>query len=225
MQRKDFHRTSSVVFQNLWCGQLKVNCNRWVWRFHQTSLDNIWRHRGDRAQPGHLREREQWLSTFYKTLLVMTRRWLSWWANVKRTPCRRCQSRSLSACVSWTRSSAPSSPRFTGEQWQADTRDWILETVWWLVCRAFIGCWCFMYERWESGAFFTQTKPPTGETGNMEIYCYENWMWNKIINVWSLPSDGWMKSWHIVFDLSLLILSCIYFITRTFLGAYEQLDV
>ena len=24
------------------------------------------------------------------------------------------------------------------------------------------GCWSFMYERWSSGTFFTQTKPPTG---------------------------------------------------------------
>lgn len=29
--------------------------------------------------------------------------------------------------------------------------------------RSFIGCWSFLYERWESGAFFTQTKPPAGE--------------------------------------------------------------
>ena len=70
MQRKDFHRTSSVVFQNLRCGQLKVNCNWWVRRFHQTSLDNIWRHRGDGAQPGQLREREQWLSSFSKRLFI-----------------------------------------------------------------------------------------------------------------------------------------------------------
>ena len=30
------------------------------------------------------------------------------------------------------------------------------------VYRAFIGSWSFLYERWSSGVFFTQTKPPTG---------------------------------------------------------------
>ena len=112
-----------------------------------------------------------------KNIIVnMSRRCISWWANAKQTRCRRCLSRSLCECVLWTRSWALSWLRSTGEQ----TLERILS---WLMCRAFIGCWCFMYERWESGAFFTQTKPPTGETGNMEIYCYENWMRHKIINV------------------------------------------
>ena len=31
------------------------------------------------------------------------------------------------------------------------------------IFRAFIGCWSFIYERWSSGMFFTQTKPPTGQ--------------------------------------------------------------
>lgn len=31
------------------------------------------------------------------------------------------------------------------------------------IFRAFIGCWSFVYERWSSGMFFTQTKPPTGQ--------------------------------------------------------------
>ena len=174
MQRKDFHRKSSVVFQNLRCGQLKVNCNWWVRRFHQTSLDNIWRHRGDGAQPGQLREREQWLSSFSKRLFIHD----------------QAVTLLVSKCKANTMSEV-SEPEFVRVcildqelgtlvtkiyRWAVTGRQQTLETGWWLVCRAFIGCWCFMYERWESGAFFTQTKPPTGETGNMYTYCYKYWI-------------------------------------------------
>ena len=37
-----------------------------------------------------------------------------------------------------------------------------LGTVVLQIYRAFIGSWSFLYERWESGVFFTQTKPPKG---------------------------------------------------------------
>ena len=39
------------------------------------------------------------------------------------------------------------------------------------IYRGFIGCWSFMYERWESGAFFTQTKPPKGNTSHRYFHC------------------------------------------------------
>ena len=42
------------------------------------------------------------------------------------------------------------------------SQDAELGTVVVKIYRAFIGCWSFMYERWESGVFFTQTKPPGG---------------------------------------------------------------
>ena len=35
------------------------------------------------------------------------------------------------------------------------------------IYRAFIGCWSFMYERWSSGVFFTQTKPPMGPSSRV----------------------------------------------------------
>ena len=37
------------------------------------------------------------------------------------------------------------------------------------IYRGFIGCWSFMYERWESGAFFTQTKPPKGKQRSLKL--------------------------------------------------------
>ena len=37
------------------------------------------------------------------------------------------------------------------------------------IYRGFIGCWSFMYERWESGAFFTQTKPPKGKQRSLPV--------------------------------------------------------
>ena len=38
------------------------------------------------------------------------------------------------------------------------------------IYRGFIGCWSFMYERWESGAFFTQTKPPKGKQRSLSLW-------------------------------------------------------
>ena len=45
------------------------------------------------------------------------------------------------------------------------------------------GCWSFLYERWASGVFFTQTKPPTGKMESRLITA----------DIWSLAGPFWDK--------------------------------